>query len=284
MLFRSLACILTFLAMAVAAQAQFSGSIKTLKRNHIVGEPVIVRITLTNFTGREQILHGNRMPWISFMVKNSNGNPVIARGAPAPGPIRIEAGQTLARDFNLSQQFQLNDPGNYSVSAVIRPNDESIEGTTTQRALFQLTEGRPYWSRKVGNVGPRGSTHEYRILQFRSDKAAQFYVQIKETQTGRTLRTASLGNVLMMRKPTITIDGQRHLHVLFLTTPNTYLHYQISPMGELVNRAMHRHASRGEPALTTTREGAVIVTNSVLYDPVAEAKKRAEIKKITDRP
>lgn len=284
MTFRTLACALTLLATAITCQAQFSGSIKTLKRNHIVGEPVVVRVTLTNYTGREQVLHGKRMPWISFIVKNSNGNPVIARAAAAPGPIRIEAGQTLARDFNLSQQFQLNEPGNYSVSAVIRPNDESVEGATTQRAQFQLTEGRPYWSRKVGNVGPRGSTHDYRILQFRSDKATQMYVQIKDVQTGRTVRTAPLGNVLMMRKPSITVDGQRHLHVLFLTTPNTYLHYQISPMGEIVSRDMHRHASRGEPKLTATADGVVLVTNSVLHDPVADAKKWAEIRKITDRP
>ena len=68
MLFRSLACMLTFLAMAMAAQAQFSGTIKTLKRNHIVGEPVIVRVTLTNYTGRDQVLQGKRMPWISFII------------------------------------------------------------------------------------------------------------------------------------------------------------------------------------------------------------------------
>ena len=74
------------------------------------------------------------------------------------------------------------------------------------------------------------------------------------------------------------------LNVLFLTTPNTYLHYRISPTGEVLTRDMHRRTLRGEPKLSIVDRGAVIVTNSVLFDPVAEAKKRAAIRKITDRP
>lgn len=280
----SLACVLGLLLTATAVDAQFSGTIKVIKRNHIIGEPVVVRVSLTNYTGMEQVLQGNRMPWISFMVESSSGNPVIARQADAPGPIRIAPGQSLAKDFDLSSQFQLNEPGNYSVSAVIRPNDESIHGATTQRAYFQLSEGRLYWSQRVGNVGPNSSTRDFRILQFRSDTATQLFVQIKDEQTGRTIRTAPLGQVLMLRKPIMAIDGERHLNVLFLTSPKTFLHYRISPDGKILSRDMHRRAVTGDPKLTVMGDGRVVVRNSILYDPVAEAKMRANIRNITDRP
>jgi len=284
MMFRSLACILLMLFSGATLQAQFSSTLKVLKRSHIIGEPVVVRITVTNYTGREQILQGNRMPWISFIVQNSNGNPIITRNTEAPGPIRIEAGQTLARDFNLSQQFQLNEAGNYSVSAVIRPDNTKIEGTTTQRDHFELSEGRAYWSQKVGDIGPSSSTRDFRILQFQSDKTTQLFVQIKDVDTGRIIRTAPLGDVLMLRKPSMTIDSDRHLNVLFLTNPTIYLHCRIAPTGEIVTRDMHRRAGTGEPKLTIMDGGVVIVTNSILFDPEAEAIKRAMIRNITDRP
>ena len=115
----------------------------------------------------------------------------------------------MARDFNLSQQFQLNEVGNYSVSAVIRSGNKQVEGATTNRTHFQLSAGRPYWSQKVGNVGPNRSVREFRLLQFRGDKATQLFFQIQDDDSGRIVRTAALGNVLMLRKPSITIDGER---------------------------------------------------------------------------
>ena len=284
MMRRFLACSLLTLVCSGTLQAQFSSSIKVLKRNHIVGEPVIARVTLTNFTGREQILQGQRMPWISFMLKTSHGSPVIARSHPAPGPVRIAAGQSVARDFNLTRQFQLNLPGNYSVTAVIRPDSNKIEGTNTPPQHFQLSEGRPYGSQKVGNVGPDGTTREYRVLQFRSDTSNQLFAQICDAQSGQTLRTIPLGDVLLLRKPSITIDGKRHLNVLFLTNPSTYIHYCISPSGEVLARDMHRRAATGDPRLTIMDRGVAVVTNSIFYDPQEAARKKAMVRKISERP
>lgn len=284
MMCRFLACFLFMLFTCAGLQAQFISSIKTLKRNHLVGEPVMVRVTITNYTGKEQILQGQRMPWISFLLKTSNGNPIISRQATVPKPVRIAPGQTLARDFNLSRQFQLNEVGNYSVSAVIRPQNNKLVGTTTQRTQFEMSAGRIYWSQKVGGVGPTESNREYRLVQFRSDKATQLYIQIHDDASGQILRTTPLGNILLLRKPSITVDGDRNLNLLFLTNPSTYLHYCIAPDGEIVVRDMHLRAATGDPKLKMMQNGAVIVTNSIYHDPELAAKQRAMIRKITDRP
>ena len=266
------------------AQAQFSGSIKLHKKQHLVGEPVMVRVTLTNYTGEEQILHGNRMPWISFIVKTMNGKPVHARAPINPKPIRIGAGESLAKDFNLTRQFQLNQEGNYKVSAVIRPNDKSLDGTSTGREQFQLSSGRLYWKQKVGKAGASKSTREYRVIEFRGDKNTQLYIQIEDEDTGRILRTSSLGNVLMMRKPSMVVDREQHAHILFLSNPNTWFHYRISPDGEIKTSQMHRRTSVGDPKLTVFDNGEVRVTNSILFDPEFEAEQRAKIRSVTERP
>lgn len=284
MTFRTLFFACGLLLTATSVKAQFSSSIEASKRNHILGEPVVVRVTLTNYTGRDQILHGQRMPWISFMVKNSNGELVVARPNKTPGAIKIGAGETLAKDFNLSQYFQISQAGNYSVSAVVRPNDEDITGTSTNRVLFQVSEGQPFWSQKVGNVGPNASTRDFRLLKFHTEDGPILYVQILDVKSGRRILTSPLGKFSTMRQPKQAIDNERHLHVLFLSGSKTFLHYRIAPTGEIVTRDMHRRATVGDPKFSNTPDGRIIVTNSLLYDPEAEAEKRAMVRKVTDRP
>lgn len=281
---RSSLCILLLSLLCGPLHAQFSSTIRCLKKGHLIGEPVMVRVSITNYTGKEQVLHGERIPWITFLVKTSNGNPVHARRTAPAKPVRIGAGQTLARDFNLAGMFQLNREGNYSVSAIIRPPNESVEGSSTNRDRFELRSGRTYWAQKVGGVGRQDGTRTFRVLQFSEGGKTQLYLQVTNEDTGRTIRTARLGDVLMLRKPSCLIDAEQHLHILFLTTPNTWLHYRVSPEGEIEKPEMHRRAAVGDPRLTATADGMILVTNSILYDPELAAKQRAEIRRITDRP
>jgi len=285
MMFRLLVSAPLLFLLSGSLHAQFSSNIQCFKKNHLLGEPVMVRVSLTNHTGREQILQGSRLPWITFLVKTSNGNPVHThKNSPDVKPIRIAAGQTLAKDFNLNQYFLLNQEGNYSVSAVIRPPDGTLEGASTQRAAFELHKGTIYWSQKVGSIGPANSTRDFRVIQFRDDAKTGLYVQIEDVQSARVIQTARLGDALMMRKPTCTVDSEQHMHVLFLTNPNTWFHYRVSPDGEIVTADMHRRAAVGDPKLSVLAGGMVAVTNSILYDPKAAAEERAKIRRITDRP
>lgn len=284
MTFRLSLCALLVSLMCGPLQAQFSSSVSCLKKDHLIGEPVVVRVTLTNYTGEEQVLHGDRIPWITFLVKTSNGNPVHARQAAPPKAVRIGAGQTLARDFDLGSMFLLNRQGNYSVSAVIRPPNDKLDGTSTNRALFEVRDGRTYWSQKVGGAGNGNDTRKYRVLEFSNDGRTQLYLQVTNEDTGRTMRTARLGDVLMLRKPTCLIDSNQHLHILFLTNPNTWVHYRVSPEGEVAKPDMHRRAAVGDPQLRATADGTVLVSNSILYDPVAAAEQRSQIRRITERP
>jgi len=52
----------------------------------------------------------------------------------------------------------------------------------------------------------------------------------------------------------------------------------------MVNRQIHQRGDQGDPQLLTTKEGAVIVGNSVPYDPAAVAAAKAKTRKISDRP
>jgi hypothetical protein len=284
MIHRSLKILAIALVCAAPAHAQIAASLKLAKNQHLAGEPVMAVVTITNHSGRELLFHADgRFQWLNFIVKTSNGTAVNARGKTQFGSMKIAAGQTLAREVDLGQHFQLSDPGNFSVSAVIRPPGENAEGTSTNRAFFNQSPGRPYWSQKVGVPGS-SKVREFRVLNFAGDSKSQIYAQVVDTNTGQQMRTFPLGDVLMMRKPLATVDRQQRAHVMFLTTPTMWSHCVVNTDGNLVSRQFHERGAQGDPQLLTFGDGTVKVGNSIPYDPKAAAEQRAKIRKASDRP
>lgn len=284
MIHRSIKILAVALVCAASAHAQIAASLKLAKNQHLAGEPVMAVVTITNHAGRELVFHADgRFQWLNFIVKTSNGTAVNTRGKTQFGAMKIAAGQTLAREVDLGQHFQLSEPGNFSVSAVIRPPGENAEGTATNRAFFNQSPGRPYWSQKVGVPGS-SKVREFRFLNFAGDSKSQIYAQIVDTNTGQQMRTFPLGDVLMMRKPLATVDRQQRAHVMFLTTPTMWSHCVVNTDGSLVSRQFHERGAQGDPQLLTFGDGTVKVGNSIPYDPKAAAEQRAKIRKASDRP
>jgi hypothetical protein len=224
------------------------------------------------------------MQWMDFIVKKSSGSPVNPRKRVLFGPMKIQAGQTLAREVDLAQHFQLSDPGNFSASAVIHMPGDPNAGSSTNRVFFNQTPGRIYWSQKVGLPGSSNHTREFRVINFTGDTRTQIYAQIVDGVTGQFVRTFLLGDVLLLHKPLATVDRQQRMHVMFLATPAMWVHCVIDTDGRLVDRQIHQRGPQGEPQLLTFADGSVGVANSIPYDPKAAAERRAKIRKASDRP
>jgi hypothetical protein len=281
----SLPCLCVALLWTGSASAQLAASLQLTKQQHLAGEPVIAVITITNHAGKELVFQSDgRFQWLDFVLKNSNGDPVNSKGNTFFGPMKIAAGQSLAREVDLSQNFQLNQPGSYSVSAVIRLPGDNTQASSTNRVLFNQSQGRTYWSQKVGIPGNSNQTREFRILNFSGDSKSQIYAQIVDGRTGLFVRTFLLGDVLMIRKPLATVDRKQRMHVLFLATPTMWVHCVIDTDGKLQDRKIHQRGTQGDPQLLTFADGSVQVANSVPYDPKAAAEQRAKIRKASDRP
>lgn len=267
------------------AEAQLTTSLKLSKRQYLAGEPVIATVTITNHAGRELTFYGDgRSQWLNFMLKDSQGETVTPRGQTNFGKMTIRAGESLAREVNLAQHFHLQQPGNFSVSAVVQMPGGTGEGSSTNRMIFNQSPGVPYWSQKVGIPGKVGQTREFRLLNFSGDQKAQIYAQVVDGRTGQSVRTFLLGDVLMLRKPVATVDRQQRMHVMFLATPTMWVHCQIDTDGKLVDRQIHQRGAEGDPRLLTFGDGTVSVSNSIPYDQKAAAEAKAKIRKASDRP
>jgi hypothetical protein len=273
------------LAFAGVAQAQLSTSLRLNKRQYVAGEPVIAVVTITNHSGQVLNFSSNgRTQWLDFLIKDRFNEPVTPKSRDMFGRMTIKAGESLAREFDLSKCYHLGEAGNYSVSAMIHMPGDYENGSSTNRVLFNQSPGVPYWSQKVGIPGKGGQTREFRVLNFSGDEKSQIYAQIIDGRTGQNVRTFLMGDVLMLRRPLATVDRQQRMHVMFLATPTMWVHYQVDTDGKVVDRQIHQRGSQGDPQLITFADGTVRVANSIPYDPKAAAAAKSKIRKASDRP
>ncbi len=282
---RVLRVLILSLAFAGAGNAQLAANLRLSKKLYVTGEPVIAVVTITNHAGRPLTFASDgRMQWLDFIMKDHRGESVSPKGRTIFGKMTIKAGESLAREVDLTQHFQLSESGNFSVSAVIHMPGNVGEGSSTNRVLFSQTPGALYWSQKVGIPGKPGQTRDLRLLSFSGQDRAQIYAQVIDGATGQNVRTFLLGDILSLRKPLATVDRQQRMHVMFLATPTMWVHCEINTDGKLVNRQIHQRAAQGDPQLLTFGDGTVRVANSIPYNQKAAAESKAKIRKASDRP
>jgi hypothetical protein len=266
--------------------AQLATSLSMNKKEFVAGEPVIAEIIVTNHSGQDLTLASSRsLPWLAFVVTNARGNPVTTRQLNSFGAMKIKAGESLAKQVDLTDFFHLSSQGNFAVSAVVRDPAGRVQGSSTNRMLFNLNPGRTYWAQKIGATDGTGNhTREFKLLTFSSGQKTQLYAQVIDGRTGVPMRTFLLGDALMLRKPMVTIDREQRMHVMWLATPAMWVHGQVSADGRLVARDIHQRPPQGDPVLMAYGDGSVRVVNSIPYDPKAAEEERARIRKASDRP
>jgi hypothetical protein len=272
-------------ALCSVASAQLSATLRLSKNQHLAGEPVIATVNITNYAGQDLTFYGDgRMQWLTFILKDSRGEEVTPKGRAAFGKVTIKAGASMARQVDLSQIFYLSEPGNFSATAVIHRPGNAGDGTSSNRVLFNQSPGVPYWKQKVGIPGKSGQTREFRVINFSGDEKAQIYIQVIDGKTGQNVRTFNLGEVLMLRKPLVTVDRLQRMHVMYLGTPTMWIHCEVDTDGKLVSRQLHQRGPQGDPQLLTFADGTVRVSNSIPYDEKAASEAKAKVRKASDRP
>jgi hypothetical protein len=282
---RFLLPLLILIGLTASASSQVTVSLQMEKSSFLHGEPVQVGVKITNLSGQDLVFRGSAQePWIDFMVNSSRGVPLTPVGQPAFGTVTIPAGKTVARSVNLNKLYSLNDLGNYSVYAIVRPPGRQTNGFQSERHLFTISTAKPYWSQVVGVPGKPGVSHEYRLIQFTGGRKLMLYVQVANAKTGYVLRTHGLGESLMFRKPTVTVDSALTMHVLYLATPEIWGHARINPSGEFLGRDLYMNSELGDPSLIRLADGGVQASGGIPYDPKAEAERAAKTRKASDRP
>ena len=107
-------CVFVF---AATAEAQVQVDLKFKRLQYIAYEPVVATVAITNLAGRDIELHdAGGQSWLGFEITGSEEQPIAPlSGANREPPLRLQSGQRVTRQINLTPLYPVNEFGAYHV-------------------------------------------------------------------------------------------------------------------------------------------------------------------------
>lgn len=275
-----------FTAVLVAfSHAQLSVTMKVDRNTYLENEPVTAVVSITNRSGREIFFHSKtegriNRSWLDFSMRESGGKTLNRRNHGVFRAAKLPAGQSISRRVNLSSLYQISRQGNFSINAKIIVDGQSFQSNATH---FTVSSGTVYSTLPFGAPGTKYPDREYRVITFNDGQNTSIYTAVHDKRTKLSLSTSRLSTALLFQRPQATLDGKNNLHVLYLSTPEIFVHASINKDGGLINTQFLKRSSGGVPSFTAFANGDIKVRGGIPYDPAKDVKERAKAKTISER-
>src|SRR5512132_1106449 len=260
-------CILVF---AVEANGQIQVDLKFKRLQYIAYEPVVATLSITNLAGRDIDLHNaDGQSWLGFEITGNEGQPIAPISAEnAQAPLKIEAGQRVAHQINLTPLYPVHDFGTYHVRTNVYFADLGKFFYSPTR-VFEVTDARPIWQQTVGipdGVAAPGNVRTYSLLTNRFPDHTSLYVRVQDRDTGIVYATYPLGRTIAFEQPQAEIDRANQLHVLHCAAPRAWSYSRIGLNGQLLEHSSLMEA-KTRPRLVHSANGEVAVRGGVVETP-----------------
>jgi hypothetical protein len=284
-------CVLPAICVALftaRAQAQIQVGLKFKRLQYIAYEPVVATISITNLAGRDIDLHdAGGQSWLGFEITGNEGQtivPISTENPAAAGPLKIEAGQKVTHQVNLTPLYPVQDLGTYHVRTHVYFADlEKFFYSPTR--VFEVTDARPIWQQTVGipdGVAAPGKVRTYSLLTNRFPDHTSLYVRVQDRDSGIVYATYSLGRAIAFEEPHAEIDQANQLHVLHCSGPRAWAYSRIGLNGELLAHSSFMETNT-RPRLVRASNGEVAVRGGTIESPAAQSS-RGRAPKLSARP
>ena len=275
-------CILFF---AAAAEGQIQVELKFKRLQYIAYEPVVATLAITNLAGRDIELHdAEGQSWLGFEVTGSEDQPIAPLNPEnAQPPLKIEAGQRVTRQIDLTPLYPVNDFGAYHVRTHVYFADLAKFFYSATR-VFEVTDARPIWQQTVGipnGVSASGDVRTYSLLTNRFPDHTSLYVRVQDKDSGVVYATYSLGRTIAFEQPQAEIDRANQLHVLHCAAPRAWSYSRVGLNGQLLVHSSVME-TKTRPHLVHSADGEVAVRGGVVEAPVQGSPNTAP--KLSARP
>ena len=276
------------LVLAPRAHAQFGIEVKLNKATYVTYEPVEAEVNISNRSGSDVVLGGpSDNQWLAFDIIDPAGRQLPALRVRAQESMVFKAGTTLSRKVIVSDYYSFSEYGNYSMAAsVYHPASQQYYGSTRVRATF--TEPTPLgdpisFGVPAGQPGA-GQIRNYALSVLRDFDRTYLSVRLLEDKTKLKLATFSLGSVILVNDPQITLDKLNRMHVLFMAVPHVYAHVCIDTQGHIAKREYFQEVKTDRPKLVVDAGDTIAVKGGVPYDPTAPVQEKPKGRSIGQKP
>lgn len=275
-------CIFLF---AGAAEAQVQVDVKFKRLQYIAYEPVVATVAITNLAGRDIELHdADGQSWLGFEITDSEEQPIAPlSGENREPPLRIQAGQRVTRQIDLTPLYPVHEYGAYHVRTNIYFADLGKFFYSAPR-VFEVTDAHPIWQQTVGvpdGAGASGDVRTYSLMTNRFPDHTSLYVRVQDKDAGVVYATYSLGRTVSLEQPQAEIDRANQLHVLHCAAPRAWSYARIGLNGELLTHSSFME-TKTRPRLVHSGKGDVAVQGGMLDEPAQSTKSKAP--KLSARP
>jgi hypothetical protein len=275
-------CIFLF---ATAAEAQVQVDLKFKRLQYIAHEPVVATVAITNLAGRDIELHdADGQSWLGFELTGSEEQPIAPlSGANREPPLKIQAGQRVTRQIDLTPLYPVHEFGAYHVRTNVYFADLQKFFYSGTR-VFEVTDARPIWEQTVGvpeGTAGSGEVRTYSLMTNRFPDHTSLYVRVQDKDTGVVYATFSLGRTIAFEQPQAEIDRANQLHVLHCAAPRVWSYARIGLNGELLKHSSFME-TKTRPRLVHSGSGEIAVRGGMLEAPAQSSGSKAP--KLSARP
>lgn len=272
------------LLAAGAASAQVTVDISLKRTLYMLYEPLVVRVSITNMSGRPLELGDTaRDKWFGFQIETVDGRPVPPRDAAYSNePVTLEPGKKLVRSINLTPLFPF-EFGTYRVQATVFSKDLG-RYFSSPTLNVEITEGRQIFEQTVGvpEGAGEGRDRTFTLLTHRLPTTTYLYLRVQDHERGRVFGCMPLGRFVSFGTPEVLFDRTNNIHVLQNAAPRVFLHSQVDVNGKIVKQQFYQ-AGKAKPILSRQPDGTIVALGGIPYDPKATPPEK-QLPKLNDRP
>jgi len=285
--FRLLLLVLCSLAAAATARAQISVSISIKERFHILHEPIVATVVVTNQTGRDITLSDTaQFQWFAFRITSEGDRVVPPRDLRYQlPPLPIKSGETVKRSVDLHQLYELGEFGTYRIQANIYFSglDKFFSSRPTH---VEITDGRTIWRKTAGVPEGQPGAGQLRVFSLLSHQRGEvntLYVRVVDKDDGSIYCTFPIGRLLDGVPPQAEFDSANNLYILQLIGNRAYVLTKITPNGQFAGQTNYS-APKTRPTLRKTSDGALQIIGGRRETALAQNPVAEPVPKLSDRP
>src|SRR5262249_61773248 len=223
---------------AATIKAQVQVDLKFKRWQYIAPESVFATIAITNLAGCDiELRDADGQSWLGFEITGSEEQPIgPLNAANREPPLRIQAGQRVTRQIDLTPLYPVHEYGAYHVRTNVYFADLAKFFYSGTR-VFEVTDARPIWQQTVGipdGNAASGDVRTYSLMTNRFPAHTSLYVRVQDKDSGVVYATYSLGRTIALEQPQAEIDRANQLHVLHCAAPRAWSYARIGLNGELL--------------------------------------------------
>lgn len=260
------------------AYAQLGVRLEAVRRDYVLGENVVLKISIVNHTDSSVAL--TNVPgrcWLDLQVKRSTEmlpeSPVSVPRYPA---LTITPGSSRAYNIGLKPHFALNRPGSYSVVATLRMPDMKTTYSSNS-VMFTLSSGANVRS---FNVQVRGQRLKLGLKTLNIRGRDLLFGQVMNESTQQVVGACCLGQYLNFMAPKVLLDRAQNMHMLCQSSAEFFTYSVMDTYGVCKSQQLMKRT--GGPVDLISTGGGIRCIGLTPYKQPTQVKEN--IHSASDRP